>query len=552
MMPRRGPAIVVFLLALLVLPVVMRAETRARSLPYWVFFTARDHSYAAARAALDRADDRALARRERFLGRRWNERDLDPAPDAFAAVRASAVKLRTASRWLNAVSVEATPAQARLLALLPGVREVRPVARGAGLLPVETPSRLGTPARVADIDSSVYGVAWAQDSLIHVPDVHDLGYTGTGVRIGYLDAGFVGVYDHFAFRNLDIAGTYNTHDSTSNIETAVHGTRVLSTTAADDRNHFIGTAPGVNVLLVVTEDVSAEYPAEEDYWVTGLEWAEANGADLISSSLSYRDWYSYEDLDGETAVTTIAANAAASRGLLVVNSAGNTGRTDHPWVGAPADGDSVLSVGATTRDGSYASFSSRGLTADGRIKPDVAAMGASNWTVDEGTTDSYVTGSGTSYSTPMVAGVVALMLEANPDLAPMQIISILHSTASQASSPDTSLGWGVVNALQAVDLGMGVVDDRRIRPVPDGWQLAGIYPNPTNAATTLRLQLDRPGWVHVAVFDLLGRNVVQFDRHLPAGAARLSLSLDHLASGTYIVRLTSGAVEREARITLVR
>jgi len=199
--------------------------------------------------------------------------------------------------------------------------------------------------------------------------------------------------------------------------------------------------------LAKTEIEAVEDTIEEDYWAAGVEWADSLGADIVSSSLGYTDWYTYEDMDGNTAVCTQAADLAVSKGIVVVNAAGNERPYSWHYIIAPADRDSVIAVGAVNLSGQIASFSSAGPTYDGRIKPDVCALGVGVYCASAYGSYKYL--GGTSYATPLVAGVCALLLEANPDLNPIQVREALWTTASQADNPDTLYGYGIVNASKA-------------------------------------------------------------------------------------------------------
>jgi subtilisin family serine protease len=221
---------------------------------------------------------------------------------------------------------------------------------------------------------------------------------------------------------------------------------------------LIGPAFGATFLLAITEDVRSETPVEEDNWAVAAEWAERMGADVINSSLGYLDFdlpftsYTDRDMNGETALTTRAATMAAARGVVVVNSAGNGGfRADRNTLVAPSDGRLVIAAGAVDVMGNRAAFSSVGPTADGRFKPDVAALGVNTKVASRSGPDSYALANGTSFSSPLTAGAVALLLQAHPTYTVEQVLSALRSTASQASAPNNLLGWGILNAAAAVD-----------------------------------------------------------------------------------------------------
>ena len=207
-------------------------------------------------------------------------------------------------------------------------------------------------------------------------------------------------------------------------------------------------APKASVLLSKTEDVATEDEAEEDHYVEGLEWIESQGADIFTASLGYIDWYDFEQLDGKSAVVTIAAETASENGLIVFAPMGNLG-PDPRTIVAPADAPSVLSIGAVDLDGKLSNFSSRGPTADGRIKPDLMASGQDVTTVRYGSEDEYRSGNGTSFATPIAAGIGALLLQADPTLTPSTMAERLRETASRSGMPDSDNGYGIVHALRA-------------------------------------------------------------------------------------------------------
>jgi subtilisin family serine protease len=236
-----------------------------------------------------------------------------------------------------------------------------------------------------------------------------------------------------------------------------HGTATLSIIGGFKEGQLIGPAYGANFILAKTENTDSETPVEEDNWIAGVEWADSIGVDVTSTSLSYLDYdspftsYTWQDMDGNTALITIAADLAAGKGIVVVNAASNNGlNTSHNTLGAPADGDSVFTIGAVTSSGTRSSFSSVGPTFDGRIKPDLMAMGSNVYHAGS-TGNSYFSGSGTSFSCPLAAGVCALILQKNPSLTPMQVLQLLRSTATQSNNPDNLYGWGIINALSAIN-----------------------------------------------------------------------------------------------------
>jgi subtilisin family serine protease len=372
---------------------------------------------------------------------RADERDLEPWDGYVAAVASTAGvgAVRTSSGWLNAVSIEASESGIDAVARLPFVLSVRPVSRSAFRSPVAVPSPNGTE-----------GLSDGQLAQIGIGGLLSRGYSGEGVVVGVLDSGFN--LFHTAFSEIDVLDMYDflmddpdpSQQEGDPPGQAVHGTAVLSIIGAHEDGIYSGGAPGASFLLAKTEDTSDEYEAEEDYWVEGLEWLEAGGADIVSSSLGYIEWYDFEDLDGNTAVTTIAADIAASRGMPVFNAVGNEGPGEGTLI-APADGDSVMAVGAVDSQGIITGFSSRGPTADGRIKPDVTARGA--WTVfvaDAAT--GYSSGNGTSFATPLVSSAAALLLQAHPEWTSLDVMDALRATASGSASPDIEYGWGLVDA----------------------------------------------------------------------------------------------------------
>jgi serine protease AprX len=314
-----------------------------------------------------------------------------------------------------------------------------------------------------------YGTSFTQVNQINVPAVHDSGYSGAGITICVLDAGFDNL-PHETFNNMNIIAAWDFVNGDPNVGNesdmgeGSHGTATLSIIGGFTPGELIGPAYGANFILAKTENTDSETPVEEDNWVAGLEWADSIGVDVTSTSLGYIGYdppfvgYTWEDMDGNTAIITRAADIAAGLGIVVVNSAGNEGySSSHNTLGAPADGDSVFTIGAVTSGGTRSSFSSVGPTVDGRTKPDLMAMGSNVYHAGS-SGNSYYGGSGTSFSCPLVAGVCALILEANPNLTPMEVLENLRSTATLSLNPNNEYGWGIIDAFDALSLGVVPVE----------------------------------------------------------------------------------------------
>lgn len=451
----------------------LTATPRERTVAAWVFFADKgplaESRVAEARSLLT---VRALSRRA-LRGRvaRPDIDDLALVPAYVDRVAATVQRIRQRSRWLNAVSVEATAAQLDALEKLSFVSRLD-VVRGYRRGEVEPfrPDPDG-PARSSSVRAGAagvsaatidYGSSRAQLAQIGVPAVHELGFHGEGVVVAVFDGGFSDL-SHEVFSSLHIAATRDFVNGDDDVADGgdqgegSHGTMTLSVLGGLREGELVGPAFAADFILAKTENTASETPLEEDNWAAAAEWAESLGADVISSSLGYLDYdspfpsYSFANMDGQTAISTRAAEMAAERGVVVVNSAGNSGfdRT-HNTLGAPADGVHVLAIGAVDARGQRASFSSVGPSADGRIKPDLAAQGVSVKVAFPGTVNRYGTASGTSFSCPLTAGVVALLLQVNPPATPDDIAGVLRSTAGQAAVPDNLLGWGIVNAEVAV------------------------------------------------------------------------------------------------------
>jgi hypothetical protein len=527
-------------------------KTSTGQLMVWIFFKDKGPE-----------NEALLAKPQQLLSRRALERrrvrrpdrplveysDLPVFADYIDQIKPFVQKIRIKSRWLNAVSVEAPANGLRHIAQLNCVLKIDPIALGHASRPPETrpvPTSRLKKAR-AENDSLPYGVSAKQLELIHVPFLHQKGFYGNDVRICMLDDGVNLLYGHEAIKNVKILATHDfIHGDDLINDTGIkayegwHGTMTLSVIAGYAPDVLIGPAFDATFILAKTEIDQYERPIEEDYWVAGIEWGDSLGADIVSSSLGYIDWYTPADMDGETAKTTIAADMAAEKGIIVFNSAGNEGDDpDHNTLIAPADGKKVLAVAATDSYGIRASFSSVGPSADGRIKPDIAAMGASVIVANSKDSSGYRYSSGTSFSCPLAAGGTALLLQAFPTAPAQLVIKALKSTASQADFPDKYLGWGVIDLEKAYQY----LDTAVVRPTPHVSELEflPVRNNPGNRYVEFAYRVKYPSAAELRIYDMLGRriNFPSLRVHL-LGTDELyieRIDTSNLAAGTYIVRL---------------
>lgn len=543
------PAILVAAVALFaVRPGFAQEQTK-----YWVMFT--DKVAPASKAFADVRVVSEAARKRRDLRGRVNNRalDLPVAAVYLEQIARAGGRVGVVSRWLNAASVWMTTDQVRQVRQLPFVSGIAPVRTystemahtpiSSAVSPVFLPPTPSAATRHYRLD---YGPSLAQLQLVNAVAPIEAGIIGSGVVLGFLDTTFGG-FSHEVFAQLVSENRLlGQMDFSQQPQFSIHGLAVASVAVGFSEGNLIGPAYGASVLAATTEQATDSLGAgietnqEEDNLVAGLEWMESQGADVVNISLGYSTFdagqnsYTPADLDGNTAITTRAADIAASLGVVVVNSAGNSscGSPQSCWyyVTTPSDGDSVISVGAVMPDGQRASFSGRGPTADGRIKPDVSALGTQ---VIFAGGSGYGQGNGTSFSAPMVAGIVAQMLQVNPSLTPVEVRNILRSTAGQAASPDNSLGWGIVNADAAIAAARTV----NTEPVPPqtAVELRPIFPNPAAIEAFLVVYSESAESARVRTVDVLGRTVSSARHQLDPGRTEIAIPASGLPSGRYVV-----------------
>jgi serine protease AprX len=511
----------------------LRVATPDEQILVWITFTDKGGT-AAAKLALpeELVSRRALERRANVLPATHlvDETDLPLSATHLRAVEETGARIRNRSKWLNAVSAFVTPGMIDRIAELPGVASVDLVGRfprdpvqRAGAVPGRESETNPRPVVGGDLGTSAqdYGPSLAQVSLLNIPSLHTRGIAGQGVIIGAFDNGFR-LPGHTALSSMTILATRDFVDKKTSVVpndpsagTGAHGIHTLSTMGGFAPGNLIGPAYLATYILARTENDSSETPFEEDNWVAAIEWAESLGVQVTNTSLGYLTYdppytsWTWNDMNGRTTPITRAAAMAVRKGVVVVNSAGNNGIASDPsrnTLNAPADGDSVLAVGAVSSSGGRASFSSVGPTTSipPRIKPDVMATGTSIYHASSTDPNGYSISQGTSFASPLAAGVAAMLLSVHPRATPMEIINALKSTASRASAPDNRYGWGIIDAVAALEL----LDSSEIPTLPSGIVIAQNFPNPFNAWTEIDYFLPEDADVTLKVFDLLGREVV--------------------------------------------
>jgi len=529
---------------------------------YYVQFTDKNASPYSLEEPEAYLSQRALDRRAAF-GIPVDMKDIPVNPQYLQAVKDAGASILNPTKWLNGVSIQTSdPAVISAIEALPFVENVmKSPVKLAGtsdekpFFRAESYSAMAPYAVHSMKDGAFYdyGPSLNQIQMIKGDQLHELGYRGAGLVIAVLDAGFSNTDNLPVFDSLWDSGrilgtrdfidggplTFNKH---------YHGTMVLSCMGGNYPGQLIGTAPEASYWLFRTEDGGSEYIIEEYNWVTAAEFADSAGADIINSSLGYSTFddpsqnHTYEDMDGNTTPITIGADLAASRGMVVVSSAGNSGTSAWYYITAPADGDSVYTIGAVNHQGLPASFSSHGPTADGRIKPNVAAQGEGTYFASPD--GSFIFGNGTSFSSPIIAGMMACLWQANPDMNNMELLNAIQASGTLASNPDNKLGYGIPDFMIA----------HNILTVIDGYEqqangLITPFPNPFTGSFEVRVETEKPGTAKLTITDISGRMMHESEYLLASGENQIMVSgLDGLKAGIYLLKFELGTVVKTAKV----
>ena len=503
---------------------------------YRIYLRDKGDNVADKYSASNLLSSRALARRQKEGIQVPDFRDLPVYEGYLNQISLLGLKLHTTSKWMNTALFKSQSAfDTKTLLSLPFVSDVKAV-KTPGKKNIYS-DKLNFQIIQADLPAYDRPITMINGSLIH-----DSGYDGKNILIAILDGGFINADNISSLNSLRSRnGIKTTYDFVKKNESVYnsspHGTAVLSVMAGKIPGQIEGTAPGADFLLLKTEDVESEFPCEEDFWAAGAEFADSSGADIISSSLGYFNFddstlnYKISDLDGKTAFVTKAAEIATSKGILIINSAGNERDKEWKHIIFPSDGDSVLAVGAVDGDNIISDFSSAGPSADGRIKPDNVAMGVS---IPVQTSDNSVgRSSGTSFSCPILSGMSACLLQAVPRALNSDIIQVLHSSADRYNYPDSLYGYGIPDIV----LALTELQNLYIK-IPDKGIIAS--PNPTTGTFEIVFPYP-PETVTIEIISMTGKLIFRKDFADYAGRTIIITELQHREQGVYLLRVKDGS-----------
>lgn len=469
------------------------------------------------------------------------------------------VTLLSKSKWLNQILIQCTDAVTiNKIMSLPFVKNVQSI----GYRPAPTRVKLKDSVTIVPnlslfgrtmADAYNYGTSYNQVHIHEGEFLHNKGFSGQGITIGVLDAGFNSYKTVTAFDSVRMNGQilgekdFVAFDNSVN-EDDTHGMYCLSTMCANWPGQMVGTAPKANYWLVRTEYAPTEFPIEEHNWVVGAEFVDSSGADMISSSLGYNTFddaafdHNYNDFYKNRTIVTRGATHAAKKGMIVMNSAGNDGNGSWKYIGFPADADSVCAVGAVTQTGVIASFSSYGYP--GKVKPNIASVGAG--TIIAGLGNFPVSGNGTSFANPNIAGLIACLWQAFPEFNNMEILDAVYRSCPTYNTPNDRIGFGIPN----MRIAYGILEQKRSSSFTNNWLVAN--PVPFNNIDELLVKFKAPetGKIAVRLIDTQGRIVDKIEMNVTVDGiyeTRFSNAFN-LARGVYFVQYVGMKEKQTLRV----
>lgn len=468
------------------------------------------------------------------------ESDLPVNPHYTDSLRSLGLRIINRSKWFNSVLIET--GDTILLDTICKITFINSVTLIKPSVQKKSLRNKFIPESCADL--AMQTTQNNQLTMLNGHILHEYGYKGEGMQIAVIDAGFTDADILPAFDSLwtnnQILGQRDFVDGDNWVFDAhSHGMTILSIMGGNLPNELTGSAPGADYWLLRSEDTGSEYRIEEENWVSAAEFADSAGVDVINTSLGYSTFddtlqnYTYKEMDGRTTRISKGAVMAASKGILVVVSAGNEGNKLWKYITAPADADSILAVGAVDAYGALASFSSVGPSYDGRIKPDIAAQGVG--TVAQGLGSGLIGCNGTSCSAPVISGLAACLWQANYQLSNIEIIEMIKQSSSQYQNPDTLIGYGLPNFANALSQIGADLPYSSIR-------IKRIYPNPFLDKISLLFIQIAPKDIFLELYNIQGKMIMQKRYvNLPGGEFKLTIdNLGNLSQGIYIIKVLSG------------
>ena len=503
----------------------------------WVYFKDKPSETAFTNSPLTMLTQRALDRRIRYhISLDYKDIPLE-ASYVLQIKNAVGITIKARSKWLNALHIQGTQTDINNLLSFNFVEQVEYANKS-----LNTGGKSFVKSKMKPKNKNLefttefnYGNGANQIEMLNGQVLHQNNFTGEGMQIAIIDAGFPNVDNFSAFQRLrdnnQILGGYDFVNRNANFYTGYyHGMAVLSTIAGYIDTQFIGTAPDAKFYLFISEDFVNETPLEESLWVEAAEKADSLGVDVINTSLGYTTFdnpnynYKYADMNGKTTFISRGAEIAFSRGMIVVNSAGNSGNDSWHYISAPADATSVLSIGAVDASGVIANFSSYGPTVDGRIKPDVCAQGANVYVINAA--GNIATSNGTSFSSPVLTGVITCLWQAFPSKTNAEITQLVKESAHLFTNPTAQEGYGIPDFETIYNL--LTLEESGAEPIK-----FSMYPNPVKDVINFKFPKNVEE-LNVIVFNLLGENVKEINVNKRNPTADIS----NLSKGLYMVQVT--------------
>lgn len=521
---------------------------------YWIGFTDKNNSQYSISKPDDYLSNRAIQRRIR-QNIAIDSLDLPVSRNYIAKVVNVGARFIHSSKWLNGITVKAETDSFDIKVLkLPFVKAVQltktPATKSASQKFSETPGYENIP-----IDAAFYGPSVYQTSILNGQFLHNQNYRGQGMQIAVLDAGFLNADKYGALDSLwangQILGTKDFVDPTVDFfSTHWHGMSVLSCMGGNVPGKLIGTATKASYWLIRTEDTGSEFLIEEDNWAAAAEFADSVGVDIINSSLGYsvfddqRMNHTYADMDGKTTRVTKGANVAASRGILVFSSAGNEGNKLWKYLVAPSDGENVIGVGAVNKDSVPASFTSYGTAFWGMTKPNVSAVGWNAYLQKSDGSFGYL--NGTSFSSPVMAGMAACLWQVRPDATAAQIKLAIEGSAHLFDKPNGRLGFGIPDMYRAWLNLINLLTP--VREISKQWT---AYPNPVGE--TIILQKSGSGFqdeIKIEIFSMDGKLLQKW---IKPDAQRIELrDIESLPTGILLLKISSAKSSETIKLSKTR